>query len=233
MSPSISPLTSPKDTALPKEWSSSVAESAPATLATTSTMDPKRLQHFHSQYPDYDENDSDLPLWIEGVDTTYAPFIPTSTRRVLLALELARISSRDKVLDVGSGDGRFCYAAVELFGAQKATGIEFEQDLVDQSTALAQTLVDQGRIEFQRADLTDWRQSPVMLSKEWTAIIVFLSPEGGSDMEDWLVQEFERGVKIVALVFDLKHLKGLRCSYEDSQEGLWIYEKEGKEEQQL
>ncbi|KAF9956511.1 hypothetical protein BGZ72_002750 [Mortierella alpina] len=232
MSPSIAPLTSTMETSLPKEFSSSVEDSAPATLATTSTMDPKQLQHFQSQYPDYDENESDLPLWIEGVDTTYAPFIPTSTRRVLLALELARISPQDKVLDVGSGDGRFCYAAVELFGAQKATGIEFEQDLVDKSTALAQTLVDQGRVEFQRADLTDWRQSPVMLSKEWTAIIVFLSPEGGSDMEDWLVQEFERGVKIVALVFDLKHLKGLRCSYEDSQEGLWIYEKEDKEQQQ-
>ncbi|KAF9281098.1 hypothetical protein BGZ68_006838 [Mortierella alpina] len=232
MSPSIASLSSSQEASLSKDSTSSVEVSAPATTsATVSTMDPKRLQHFHSQYPDYDENESDLPLWIEGVDTTYAPFIPTSTRRVLLALELARITSQDKVLDVGSGDGRFCYAAVELFGAQKATGIEFEQDLVDKSTALAQTWVDQGRIEFQRADLTDWRQSPVMLSKEWTAIIVFLSPEGGSDMEDWLLQEFERGVKIVALVFDLKHLKGLHCTYEDSQEGLWIYEKEGKEKQ--
>ncbi|KAG0199224.1 hypothetical protein BGX28_007451 [Mortierella sp. GBA30] len=223
MSPSISPLilTHPDaDCPSLKEPCSTAAAEPSATIS------PEQLQFFHSQYPDYDEHESDLPLWIEGVDTTYAPFIPTSARRVLLALELAQITSRDRVLDVGSGDGRFCYAAVALFGAQKATGIEYEQDLVEKSTALAQTLVNQGRIEFQRADLTDWRKSSVMLSKEWTAIIVFLSPEGGSDMEDWLLQEFERGVRIVALVFDLKHLKGLHCSFEDAQEGIWIYEKQ-------
>ncbi|ORZ28112.1 hypothetical protein BCR41DRAFT_281219, partial [Lobosporangium transversale] len=153
--------------------------------------------------------EQEFPLWIEGVDTTYAPFIPTSTRRVLLALEMVRLCSSDRVLDVGSGDGRFCFAAAHFFGAQKAIGIEYEQDLVERSTVLAQKYVDEGRVLFQRADLTNWRHSTIMQSKEWTVIIVFLSPEGGTDMEEWLVQEFERGVRIVALVFDLKHLKGL------------------------
>ncbi|KAG0251000.1 hypothetical protein BG011_007914 [Mortierella polycephala] len=226
MSPSFTPLSSPPPCTAdiePSDRNPDLKLSNAACIQQTST---EHLQHFKRQYPNYDEQESDLPLWIEGVDTTYAPFIPTSTRRVLLALDLAHISPDDRVLDVGSGDGRFCYAAVALYGAKHATGIEYEEDLVEKSTAVAQTLVDQGRINFQRADLTNWRQSSVMLSKEWTVIIVFLSPEGGSDMEDWLVQEFERGVRIVALVFDLKHLKGLRCSIEDSQEGIWVYEKQ-------
>lgn len=195
-----------------------------ATTTTVASLCPERIASFKKQYPDYDEEESEFPLWIEGVDTTYAPFIPTSTRRVLVALEMAHITSSDRVLDVGSGDGRFCFAAVSFFGAQKAIGIEFEQDLVEKSTELAQELVNEGKIAFLQADLTNWRESSTMLSKEWTVIIVFLSPEGGSDMEDWLIQEFERGVRIVALVFDLKHLKGLHCSVEDSQEGIWIYE---------
>ncbi|KAF9089969.1 hypothetical protein BGX29_005945 [Mortierella sp. GBA35] len=185
-----------------------------------------QVQQFQRRYPDYDEEESEFPLWIEGVDTTYAPFIPTSTRRVLIALEMVGLSSTDKVLDVGSGDGRFCFAAVSFFGAQKAIGIEYEQDLVEKSTELAQDLVDEGRISFQKADLTNWRESSTMQSKEWTVIVVFLSPEGGTDMEEWLVQEFERGVRIVALVFDLKHLKGLHCSIEDPEEGIWVYEKQ-------
>ncbi|KAG0283737.1 hypothetical protein BGZ96_011878 [Linnemannia gamsii] len=185
-----------------------------------------QVDEFRRQYPDYDEEESEFPLWIEGVDTTYAPFIPTSTRRVLVALDMVRLSSADKVLDVGSGDGRFCFAAVSFFGAQKALGIEYEQDLVEKSTELARDLVDQGRILFQKADLTNWRDSPTMQSKEWTVIVVFLSPEGGTDMEEWLVQEFERGVRIVALVFDLKHLKSLHCSLEDAEEGIWVYEKQ-------
>ncbi|KAI1314606.1 hypothetical protein EDD11_001949 [Mortierella claussenii] len=194
--------------------------------SVVASQDPGQLKHFHAQYPDYNEHEQELPLWIDGVDTTYAPFIPTSTRRVLLALEMACLDPADKVLDVGSGDGRFCFAAVHFFGAQKAIGIEYEQDLVDRSTELAQDYVDQGRILFQRADLTNWRQSSTMLSKEWTVIVVFLSPEGGDDMAEWLIQEFERGVRIVALVFDLKQLKGLHCSVEDPQEGIWIYEKQ-------
>jgi len=214
MSPTILPLVSP-------------SQDKNHVLETTvvSQQDPELLKQFYSKYPDYNEEEQDMPLWIDGVDTTYAPFIPTSTRRVILALEMVRLTSSDKVLDVGSGDGRFCYAAVAFFAAQKAIGIEYEQDLVDRSTQLAQDYVDQGRISFLRADLTHWRQSTVMLSKEWTVIVVFLSPEGGTDMEEWLVQEFERGVRIVALVFDLKHLKGLHCTVEDSQEGIWVYEK--------
>ncbi|KAG0328749.1 hypothetical protein BGZ99_004609 [Dissophora globulifera] len=192
---------------------------------TVASFDPVQLKQFYDRYPDYSEEEQDLPLWIEGAEQTYVPFIPTSSRRVLVALEMARLSPADKVLDVGSGDGRFCYAAVKFFNAQKAIGIEYEQDLVDKSTELAQEYVDQERVLFQRANLTNWRELSTMQSKEWTVIVVFLSPEGGSDMEDWLVQEFERGVRIIALVFDLKHLKGLHCSVEDKQESVWIYEK--------
>ncbi|KAG0247312.1 hypothetical protein DFQ27_002251, partial [Actinomortierella ambigua] len=130
------------------------------------------------------------------------------------------------VLDIGSGDGRFCFAAVHLFRAQKAVGIEYEQDLVNRSIALApKEYLDQHKMAFLRADLTQWRHMPIMLSREWSVIIVVLSPEGGSDLEEWLVQEFERGVRIVALVFDLKHLPRLRCTAEDPIEGIWVYEK--------
>ncbi|KAF9933338.1 hypothetical protein FBU30_005741 [Linnemannia zychae] len=206
--------------------SPSITTDAGSTQSKIASFPADQLKHFHLQYPDYDEQESEFPLWIDGVDTTYAPFIPTSTRRVLIALSMVGLSSSDKVLDVGSGDGRFCYAAVSLFGAKKALGIEYEQDLVEKSTELAKELVDQGSILFQKADLTNWRDSPTMQSKEWTVIVVFLSPEGGTDMEEWLVQEFERGVRIVALVFDLKHLKGLHCSMEDTEEGIWVYEKQ-------
>ncbi|KAI8352001.1 hypothetical protein B0O80DRAFT_372670, partial [Mortierella sp. GBAus27b] len=158
---------------------------------------------------DYDEEDHELPIFIDGVDTTYAPFIPTSTRLVMHTLGMAQVTSSDKVLDVGSGDGRFCYAAVAFYGAQKAVGIEYEQDLVDKSTLLAQEFVDQGRISFIRADLTNWRESSIMLSKEWNVIVVYLTPEGATDMAGWLIQEYERGVRIVALVFNLKQIEGL------------------------
>ncbi|KAI7826239.1 hypothetical protein BC939DRAFT_501927, partial [Gamsiella multidivaricata] len=139
MSPSISPLNSPplssrtSSTTFPTENNDSTF-----TSTVVSTLDPEQLKQFYAKYPDYCEEEQAMPLWIEGVDTTYAPFIPTSTRRVLIALEMVGLNSSDKVLDVGSGDGRFCYAAVSFFGARKAIGIEYEQDLVEKSTELAQ-----------------------------------------------------------------------------------------------
>ncbi|KAG0323731.1 hypothetical protein BG004_003618 [Podila humilis] len=226
--PSISNLTSPNSeyTSITVAVKQEEQQHILHTTSTLSTLDPEARQEFVSKYPDYDETQSDLPLYIEGVDTTYVPFIPTSTRRVLIALETARVSSSDRVLDIGSGDGRFCYASVALFNAQRAVGIECEQDLIETSTELAMEYVNQERVSFQKADLSNWKELDTMQSKEWSVVIVFLSPEAGTDMEEWLMEAFERGVRIVALVFDLKHLKGLHCSVADSDEGIWVYEKQ-------
>jgi len=52
-----------------------------------------------------------------------APFVPTPMRGVEKVLKTAGIKKGDTVIDIGCGDGRFCYLAANKFGA-KAIGVE-------------------------------------------------------------------------------------------------------------
>ena len=58
-----------------------------------------------------------------------APFVPTRKVWIREALELAKISRNDVVLDLGSGDGAVLAEAVKT-GAKRAVGIELNPVLV-------------------------------------------------------------------------------------------------------
>ncbi|KAI7864941.1 hypothetical protein BDF14DRAFT_1830440 [Spinellus fusiger] len=85
-----------------------------------------------------------------------APFCPTSANRVLLTLKMANVSEKDTVLDLGSGDGRFCTAAVSVYNAARAVGIESDSELVSLSRTLCQRVLGSTRssaVEFVEGDL--------------------------------------------------------------------------------
>ena len=52
-----------------------------------------------------------------------APWVPVSKKTAQSMLELAHVTTKDRVMDLGSGDGRIIVMAAEQFGAQ-AVGIE-------------------------------------------------------------------------------------------------------------
>ncbi|CAO3640652.1 unnamed protein product [Mucor hiemalis] len=48
----------------------------------------------------YDDSEEDpFPAYIDGIDTTLAPFCPTSATRVIKALSMAKVDSNDVVVD--------------------------------------------------------------------------------------------------------------------------------------
>jgi len=61
-----------------------------------------------------------------------APFVPTPLTVVDAMLALADVKEGDTLYDLGSGDGRIIIMAVEKYKAT-AIGIEFDQDLYDQT----------------------------------------------------------------------------------------------------
>ena len=66
-------------------------------------------------------------------DSTYiAPFVPTPQEVVDRMLELAQVSQRDLLYDLGSGDGRIVITAARRYGAQ-AVGFEIDSALVTHS----------------------------------------------------------------------------------------------------
>jgi precorrin-6B methylase 2 len=102
----------------------------------------------------------------EGKDVVW---VPTSQALVDKMLDMARVTPRDFVMDLGSGDGRTVITAARR-GAH-ALGIEYNPDMVALSQKNAENEGVSGRAAFKNADLfeTDFSKA--------TVITMFLLPE--------------------------------------------------------
>ena len=127
----------------------------------------------------------------EGKDVVY---LPTSQALVETMLDLAQVGPRDRVIDLGSGDGRTVIAAARR-GAQ-ALGIEYNGDLVALSRHNARAAGVEGKARFVQADLfrTDLSQA--------TVITMFLLPSINLKLRPALL-ELKPGTRIVSNTFTM------------------------------
>lgn len=90
-------------------------------------------------------------------------WVPTPDRIITRMLQMADTTSKDLVVDLGSGDGRIPIAAARQFGA-RGLGVEFDNDLVQISIRTAARLGVSGRVRFVRQDLfqTDLSEASVV-----------------------------------------------------------------------
>ena len=79
-------------------------------------------------------------------------WIATPDAAVDRMLRMAEVGTTDRVVDLGSGDGRIAIAAGRDFGA-RATGLEFDPGLVELSNRRARETGVADRVDFQRADI--------------------------------------------------------------------------------
>jgi SAM-dependent methyltransferase len=89
-----------------------------------------------------------------GLAQDEVPFITTPDRVTQAMLELAGVTSKDFVIDLGSGDGRIVISAARRFGAS-GLGVDLAQDLVTLSRAHAKAAGVDARVEFRVQDLFD------------------------------------------------------------------------------
>jgi hypothetical protein len=96
-------------------------------------------------------------------------WIPSPTGMVDMMLDMAKVTPRDVVIDLGSGDGRNVIAAAKR-GA-RAVGVEYNPDLVELSKRNAAAAGVAHRATFVRGDMfaADISQA--------TALILFLVPQ--------------------------------------------------------
>lgn len=89
-------------------------------------------------------------------------WVPTPDALVERMLDMAKVTARDSVVDLGSGDGRTVIASAKR-GA-KATGIEFNADMVAVAKRNAEAAGMAGRATFQQGDIfaTDFSQATVV-----------------------------------------------------------------------
>ena len=128
----------------------------------------------------------------EGKDVVW---VPTSEALVEKMLDMAKVTSRDFVMDLGSGDGRTVIAAARR-GAT-ALGIEYDPDMVALSKYNAEKAGVTRRATFMKADLFD-----TDLSKA-TVITMFLLPEINLKLRPKILA-LKPGTRIVSNTFTME-----------------------------
>jgi SAM-dependent methyltransferase len=103
----------------------------------------------------------------EGRDVIW---VPTEDSMLGPMFELARVSSADKLYDLGSGDGKIVIAAAKRFGAT-GVGIEYDADLVEHARCLAAAEGVADRVTFVQGDIfkSDLRDA--------TVVAMYLTPQ--------------------------------------------------------
>ncbi len=123
------------------------------------------------------------------------PFITTPDRVTLAMLDLAAVTARDYVLDLGSGDGRIVITAARRYGA-RGLGVEIVPDLVQQSRRNAQRAGVAERAEFRAQDLFE---TPLAGA---TVVTLYLLPAVNLQLRPRLLQ-LPPGTRVVSHDWDM------------------------------
>src|SRR4051812_49058199 len=94
-----------------------------------------------------------LPFTTHAAEELDTPFVTTPPGVMHVMLEMANVASGDRLIDLGSGDGRIVIAAAQM-GAH-AVGYEIDPKLVEQSRVAAERAGVADRTSFRTQDLFD------------------------------------------------------------------------------
>ena len=123
-----------------------------------------------------------------------AIWVPTPNALIELMLDLAKVTPQDKVVDLGSGDGRAVIAAAKR-GAT-ARGIEYDANLVALSKASAEREGVSDKARFERADMfaTDFSDASV--------VVLFLLPDLNLKLRPSILR-MTPGTRVVSNTFEM------------------------------
>jgi hypothetical protein len=121
-------------------------------------------------------------------------WVPTPDRLVSKMLEIAGVTSKDFVIDLGSGDGRTVIAAAK--SGARAIGIEFNPDMVKLSEKNAIEAGVGDKTKFINTDLFEFDLS------EATVITMFLLPDINLKLRPKLL-DLKPGTRIVSNTFTM------------------------------
>lgn len=123
-----------------------------------------------------------------------APWAPSPKNVVNKMLHIAQVGQDDVVYDLGSGDGRMLFAAVEEFNAKRAIGYELQEHLYQFALEkiTKRNLTD--RIKIYKQDMFEADLS------EASVVALYLSAEANELLRPKLEKELRNGVRVVSLV---------------------------------
>jgi hypothetical protein len=123
------------------------------------------------------------------------PYVPTPMVVVEAMLNIARVSSDDYLIDLGSGDGRIVITAAKKYGA-RGLGVDLDGALVSEARREATRQGVSDRVEFHARNLfiTDIDRATVLTSYLFTGVNLQLRPR--------IFSELKPGTRVVSHEFD-------------------------------
>lgn len=144
--------------------------------------------------------------WAQQASAEYVPrlgqsgkdvmWLPTADAMMERMLSMAEVTSRDYLVDLGSGDGKIPIAAARGRGT-RSLGLEYNTDLVEVSKRRAREAGVQDKVEFRQADVfaADFSKASV--------VTIYLLPELNLRLRPILFK-MKPGTRISSNSFDMQ-----------------------------
>ena len=127
---------------------------------------------------------------------TLAPYVPTPQDVVDRMLEVAQVTSRDVVYDLGSGDGRIVITAARKYGA-RGVGIDIDGERISESRRNARDAGVGSLVEFRRGDILDADVSKA------TVVSLYLVSSTNLKLRPILTRQLPAGARIVSHAYGM------------------------------
>jgi SAM-dependent methyltransferase len=123
-------------------------------------------------------------------------FVPTPNEVVDKMLEMAKVTAKDVVYDLGCGDGRIVITAAQKFGA-RSVGIDIDPKRIQEANANAKAAKVTDKVRFVEADLFE---SDI---GEATVVTLYLLTRLNEKLKPKLLKDLKPGTRVVSHAFDM------------------------------
>lgn len=142
-------------------------------------------------------------------------YVPTPNNVVDKMLEMARVTAKDVVYDLGCGDGRIVIAAAQKYGA-RGVGIDIDPERIREANENAARARVTDKVRFIQGDLF---QADI---SEATVVTLYLLTELNLKLRPKLLQELKPGTRVVSHAFAMGDWQPERtATVNGSQVFLW------------
>lgn len=128
--------------------------------------------------------------------TEEVPYVQTPLLLVRRMLQMAEVTPRDFLWDLGSGDGRIVIAAAKDFGA-RGVGYEIDPALIRESRVLARKAGVASKTQFLERDLFE------LAFSQPSVVTLYLLPEYNAKLKPLLLAQMRPGSRVVSHEWDM------------------------------
>lgn len=133
-------------------------------------------------------------------------FVPTPNDVVSKMLELAEVTAKDLVYDLGCGDGRIVITAAQKYGA-RGVGVDIDPERIREANENVKRAKVQDKVRFIEGDLFEADISGA------TVVTLYLLTQLNLKLRPKLMKELRAGTRIVSHAFSMGDWKPERHEY--------------------